>query len=520
MREVREIGFSAPPTRRQILAGAGALVAGALAPNLGRAAETPKKGGVLRLALTGGSVNDTLDIANASDSVMTIIGRGLYNTLVEWGDDGRPKPELAASWEARGGAKEWVFNLRRGVKFANGREFTADDAMSSLNYHRVEGKSGAARDLADIAEVKKLDKHQIQVTLALPDADFPLLLADPRAAMFPDGAPDWSRPIGTGAFHLDRFDPGYRIILRRNPDYWRDGRGHLDGADIVVTIDPAARIEALRAGQVDVINRVDPRSAAALERTAGLKLTRAAGGYHLVAAARTDIAPFDNPDLRTALKFAIDRNAIAAAAYGGYASLGNDHPVPPSDPFYTLEIGPRRRDPDRAAFLIKRAGLGDARIALHAPDSAFDDVAAMARVAQANWKAAGLNIELTSDPSADYWSRVWLKEAIVASYWKGRASATRMLATAYAAGSPVNETHWRNERFEKLLGDARAETEEARRKQYIWELQRIIRDDGGAIIPVFRDWLDGRSERVQGHTPHGGSELDNGYILEKAWLKG
>ena len=501
------------------MSGAAALAANALLPQTAPAAEGPRKGGTLRLALDGGSVEDTLDIANARDSVMIVVGRALYNGLVEWGEDGRAKPELAASWEARDGAKSWVFNLRKGVRFSNGREFTADDAIHSLNYHRGEARTGASQSLAGVGEIKKLDRHQILVSLLFPDSDFPLLLADSHLPMIPDGFQDWPRPIGTGAYRLDRFEAGYRVGLRAKPDYWREGRGHLDGADIVVTIDPAARIEALKSGQADVINRVDVRSAAAIERTSGLKLTRATGAYHLVAAMRADMAPFDNPDVRAALKFAIDRPAILSAAFAGYATLGNDHPISPSDPNYSLEMGPRRRDPDRAAFLLRRAGLSDLKLELKVPDAAFEDVRAMARSAQQSLKLPGLEINLAPEPADDYWDRVWLKAPFVASYWKGRASATHMLASAYAASSPMNETHWRSERFEKLLGDARAEIDETRRRPYLFEMQRLIHDDGGSIIPAFRDWIDARSERVLGHTPHGGFELDNGYILEKAWFK-
>jgi peptide/nickel transport system substrate-binding protein len=123
-------------------------------------------------------------------------------------------------------------------------------------------------------------------------------------------------------------------------------------------------------------------------------------------------------------------------------------------------------------------------------------------------------------PTEGFWDNIWLKEPFVGSCWRGRPAATQILSTAYAAGVPLNETHWRNDKFEKLLADAKSETEEAKRKPYIWELQALLRDDGGAIISVFRDWIDARRDAVGGHTPHGGFEMDNGYILDKAFFKG
>ncbi len=109
--------------------------------------------------------------------------------------------------------------------------------------------------------------------------------------------------------------------------------------------------------------------------------------------------------------------------------------------------------------------------------------------------------------------------AFVGSYWGGRAAATQMLSVAFGAGAPWNETHWKNDKFETLLANARSETDEAKRKPYIWEMQAMLQADGGALIPVFRDWLDAHNEKVGGHTPHGGFDMDNGYIMQKAWLK-
>ena len=114
------------------------------------AAETPKKGGTLRLGLGGGSTTDSIDVGSYTDSVMIDTGHGLFNGIVEWGEDGKPKPDLASSWEPKNGAKDWVFNLRKGVKFSNGKEFTADDAIYSLNYHRGDSKSGGKPALSAV----------------------------------------------------------------------------------------------------------------------------------------------------------------------------------------------------------------------------------------------------------------------------------------------------------------------------------------------------------------------------------
>src|SRR5277367_6598300 len=133
-------------SRREFMGRAAALGASSLAistmlASAAKAAdETPKKGGVLRLGLGGGSTTDSIDITSYTDSVMIDTGHGLFNGIVEWGEDGKPKPDLASNWEPKNGAKDWIFNLRKGVKFSNGKEFSADDAIYSLNYHRGDSK--------------------------------------------------------------------------------------------------------------------------------------------------------------------------------------------------------------------------------------------------------------------------------------------------------------------------------------------------------------------------------------------
>ena len=192
-------------------------------PHGGR--DAPKSGGTLKLGLAGGSTTDSLDFRTTNDSVMISVSHGLWNCLAEWGEDGKPHPELAESWEPTNGAKDWIFKLRKGVTFSNGKEFTADDAIYSLNLHRGDTKSGGATSVKAVTDIKKIDDHQIQISLAAPDADLPYSLTDYHLLMVPDGFKDWAKPVGTGAFVLDSFDPGVRITVKKVRPYWKEGRG-------------------------------------------------------------------------------------------------------------------------------------------------------------------------------------------------------------------------------------------------------------------------------------------------------
>ena len=509
-------------SRRTMLQGAALLGAGAV-PLLGArpaaAAEEPKKGGNLRIGIAGGSTGDSLDITTWTDSVTLVIGFALYNGLVENGPDNKPVPELAESWEAKPGAAEWVFNLRKGIKFSNGKEFAADDAVYSLNLHRGASKSGAAGPFKAISDIRKTGEHQIAITLSSADADLPYVLSDYHVLMVPNGFSDWANPVGTGGYTLGKFDPGVRCSLKRNPNYWKPGRANAETIEITVINDSTAMLAALESGQVDIIHRVQPQAVERIKKNPKLALVQAPGGWHAIMPMMVDKDPYSNADLRLALKYAINRDAVLKTMFHGYGSVGNDHPIPKGDPFYNSSLPQTAYDPDKAKFYFKKAGLADAKILLQASDAAFGGAVDMAQLYQANAKKAGIAIEVKKEPADGFWDNVWLKAPFMTSYWGGRPAATQMFGVAYKSDAPWNDTHWKVPAFDKLLSDARAELDVKKRGEYIWAMQEMLHSQGGALIPVFRDWLDAHNEKVGGHTPHNGFDLDNGRICEKAWLK-
>jgi peptide/nickel transport system substrate-binding protein len=523
MKDINDLLKAGGLSRRDLLGRTAALGAGAaLLPMLGagraRADEAPRKGGTLRLGLAGGSTTDTLDMTLTTDTVMLVAGFAMYSGLIENGPNNKPVPELAESWEAKPGAAEWVFNLRKGVHFTNGKEFDADDAVWSLNLHRGDSKSGAAGSMKPVTDVRKLDTHQIAVTLASADADFPYVLTDYHILMVPNGWKEWTKPVGTGAFTRERFDPGVRVSLKRNPNYWKSGAGNVDGCEITVITDNSARLNALLSGQVDVINRVDPKTVALLKRNPRTHVVQAPGGWHAMMPMLTDTPPYDNPDLRMALKLAADREQILKTLFSGYGQIGNDQPIPKDDPFFNTQLPQTVYDPDKAKFHFKKANI-DQPIVLQASDAAFNGAVDMAVLFQATAAKAGIKVDIKKEPADGFWDNVWLKGHFITSYWGGRPAATQMFGVAYKSDAPWNDTHWKVPAFDKLLADARAELDETKRRQYIWEMQAMVHDQGGSLIPVFRDWLDAHNDKVGGHTPHNGYDLDNGRICEKAWLK-
>ncbi|MDY0882936.1 ABC transporter substrate-binding protein [Dongia soli] len=510
------------PSRRQFLTGAAAFglagSAGILKSQTARAAEGPKRGGVLRLGIGGGSTTASLDPRSYADIVTITLGAQFFSSFVEFDAEHQIQPALIESWDVKSGAAEWVLTARKGVTFHNGKTVTVDDLIYSLNLHRGNSTSGVVGQTKHIKEVKKIGDRQIGITLSRGDSELINLLGDYHFKIVPDGFADWSKPIGSGPFVFESYVPGVSAKGNRFADYWASDRAFVDTVETTVINDTPARTNALITGQVDIINRADKRTVDLLKQASNVTLETGPTGWHAIIAAKTDTAPFNNANLRLALKYAIDREEFLKTLLNGYGTVGNDHPIRPGDPFYNTELPQTLYDADKAKFYLKKADLGNVSLQLSASEAAFEGAINAAELYQASAAKAGLNIAIQREPVDGFWSNVWLKRPFTQSYWQGRSTALQMLAAPYKSDSPWNETAWRNASFDKLLTDAAVEIDTAKRKSYVWEAQRLLHEEGGAIIPIFQDELEAHGNQVKGYRVGGIDSLFNGRIAEYVWL--
>lgn len=506
--------------RRGMMAGmAGAGLIGLTGTRLA-AQETPVRGGVLVLGIGGGSTTDDVDIRKLNDWVPVNQAYMLMNGLVEIDSDNKAVPELFESWEAAEGAAEWVFKVRQGVTFHNGKTLSADDIVYSLNLHRGDTTS-AARSIAEaFTDVAKVSDTEVNITLASGNADLPYVLSDYHFLVVPDGFTDWANPVGTGPFVFESYEPGVRSRFTRNESYWKPGCANVDAVEVIVINDISARTNALMSGQVHAINSLDFKTVDLLRRNPNLQIVQSAGGQHFTFLMDCTQAPFTDVNVRLAVKYAVDRQQLLDTALLGYGRLGNDHPIPSTDRFYNTELPQRPYDPDKARFHLKEAGMDSLSITLSASDAAFAgavDAAAIYRTSAAN---AGVDVTVDRQPSDGYWDNVWMKKPFAMSYWGGRPTADQMLTIAYQSTSAQNDTHWYNEQFDALLIEARALLDDEKRREIYWTLQEMISNEGGAMIPMFGDYLDGVSNAVKGVTPHPMFNLMGARMAEKVWLEG
>lgn len=510
--------------RRDILrAGAAGALGLALSPHA-FAQGAPKRGGRMRVGVAGANTGDSHDPATWGTSALVNLGlwAGVYNNLMEIGPDNKVTPELAASVEPSKDAKTWTFTLRKGVTFSNGKALDADDVVASINHHRGEQSKSAAKGvLGSVTDVRADGKDKVVFTLSSGSADFPVSVSDYHLPIGPatNGKVNWEAAIGTGGYTLASHERGVKMLLKRNPNYWKSGRAWFDEVELINIADLAARMNAIVSGQVDVIASPDIKTLTLLQRNKDVVVEEYTGTQQFTIPMFTDVAPFNDLNVRLALKYSLDRKAMVQTILRGHGRPGNDSPITPANVYFNEAVQPRPYDPEKAKFHLKQAGLSSLKVDLSASDAAFLGAVDTAVMFKEQATKSGIDINVVREPTDGYWTNVWLKKPFVMCYWAGRPTEDWMFSQVYAKGSPYNDTHWNNERFNKLLVEARAELDTAKRRTMYGEMQQLVSDDGGVIIPMFSNMLSARSNKIA-HAKSVGTNLalDGWKCVERWWV--
>lgn len=512
-------------SRRGLLASG--VAAGVLAASGMPLMAQAKRGGRLRAGLSGANTSDSWDGRTHSDIFMIASAQGtVFDSLTEVKADGSLVGELATDWDASSDAKTWTFNLRQGVTFHNGKAFGADDVIASLQMHVAEGAKSAAKPIVSaITDMKKITDHQVQFTLAAGNADFPYLLSDYHILIYPAGQIEEAiaKGIGTGLYKVEAFDPGVRMVAKRVDSHWKDGSaGWFDEIEYIAINDNTARMNALLTGQVDAINRIDFKTEALLRANPMVRIQEVTGNQHYTFPMLTDTAPFNDVNVRKALKYGVNRQELVDKVLLGHGRVANDTPIGPANQYFNTEMEQLAYDPDKAKFYLKQAGMDSLNVDLSASNAAFEGAVDAAQLYQASAKSAGININVVQEPADGYWSNVWLKKQWCACYWSGRATEDWMFSTAYEAGVPWNDSQWDsndNARFQSLLLSARAELDSTKRREQYFEMQQILRDEGGVIIPMFANYVQAVSNKVVSPDTVGNLwQMDNARMAERWWM--
>ena len=439
-----------------------------------------------------------MDPAQSLSVLDYIRGRAYYNSLVRFNDDLTLSPELAEEWSPNAEVTEWTFKLRKGIEFHDGKPFDADDVIYTMNRHMGEDSTSSAKSLVStVTEWKKLDSHTVKAVLSSPNGDLPSILGTFHFKIIENGAEGeyFLKPNGTGPFVFQEFQPGIRSVGVRNENYWVEGRPYLDELETFAITDPVARVNAVISGDIHIACAVDPNAFKQIEAEPSLELLSVPSGNHTGIVCMMDRSPGNNPDFVLGMKYLQNRERIARSLMKGHAAVGNDHPIGPSYPDHCAELEQRTYDLDKAKFHLKKSGITEAQVKVGEVRPGITDICLMQ---QAEAAKVGLKFDVTRVPTDGYWGAVWMNTPICTTGWNMRPTANVMLTLGYASDASWNETVFKNERFDQLLVWSRAELDPVKKQDMYCEMQQLVRDEAGILIPCHLNYVDAIDKRVKG----------------------
>jgi len=511
-------------TRRDVLAmlaacGMQATVAGGIASLAVSAhAETPRRGGRLRAACAAASVSDTLDPAKQSNQADYSRCNMLYNGLTSLDAALSPQPALAESFNTQD-AKTWVFPLRKGVTFHDGKALSPADVVFSLMRHKDPATASKGKSLADqIDSVRASGPNEVTIVLTSPNADLPVILGTSLFQVVKDGTTDFSLGIGTGPFKLKEFKPGVRSVMVRNDAYWKPGRPYLDEVELVGIGDENARVNTLLSGGMDLVGVINPRAVARVKGTPGYAIMTTQSGQYTDLVMRKDMGPGMNPDFLLGMKYLFDREQMRKTIALDYAVLGNDQPIDPTSRFYFKGLPQRAFDLDKAKFHLQKSGV-TGKVPVVASPAAMYSVE-IALLLQQTGQRIGLELDVKRMPADGYWANHWMNSAVGFGNVNPRPNADTILTQFFKSDAAWNESRWKSAQFDQLLVGARAETDMAKRRQMYADMQTMIHNDAGIGIPLFLSSIDGHSTRVKGLSPIPVGGMMGYMFAENVWLEG
>ena len=462
----------------------------------------PNRGGKFRVAQHDGNTSDSHDPGSYLSYAMISLAHTHRSFLTMINTDQTLGPDVATEWSATPDAMEWTFKLHPNATFHSGAKVTATDVIASMNHHRGEDSQSAAKALLGaVQEIVDNGDHSVTFKLASPNADLPWIMPDYHLPICPanaDGTLNWQSADGCGPYKLVEHEFGVGSRLVRFDDWHGEG-AYFDEIEYIIINDPNARQTALVTGDVDAVTLLENKTMGLLARDPNIEIDNVPSAQAITLPMHTNTAPYDNPDVRMALKLAIDREEIIEKITFGAATIGNDFHHSPAMPYWPDDIPQREYDPEKAAALWKKAGMEGQTLNLSSAESITTGAIDLVTLYSEQAKKAGININVVREPNDGYWSDVWLTKPWSVVSWGARPTPDVMYTLAYKDDASWNETYWQNARFNEILLQAKAELDDVKRAEMYREMGMILRDDGGALIPYFPNFVFGRRKNVK-HT--------------------
>jgi peptide/nickel transport system substrate-binding protein len=501
------------PGRRQFLrglalTGAAAGASGLLAACGGSSKATPgttsspgaakKRGGSLKVGLSGSSGHDTLDPHQGLTYLDTARAQSLYQPLVQLNNQAQNEYVLAEEIVPHGSNSNWIIRLRPGITFHDGKDLTADDVIFTLR-RIIAGPYSGASSLGpiDVKGLKALDKLTVQVPMTSPYGSFVDQLAFWYYLYIVPANFNPSKPNGTGPFVYQSFTPGQRSVFTRNKNYWRAGLPYVDELTIIDFSDNVSLQDALVTGVIHAAGALEGPQLASLATTSGVRTVASHTGAITPFTMRVDQPPFNDVNVRQALRLLVDRQQLIDSALDGYGVPGSDV-FSPYDPDFDSSLR-RVTDIPQAKFLLKKSGHENLSVVLTTSPVATGTVA-MATVLAQQAKAAGVTIKLNTVNSDTFFATGKYLNWTFSQDFYNYSPYLAQVAQSMQPKSPYNETHTDNAHYNGLYNQANATLSAATRKEVVQEMMQFDFNEGGYIIPAFIDALDAYSTKITGYS--------------------
>ena len=452
---------------------------------------------------------------------------GIPGEYLTWSNEKlQAKPWLATSWKPNAALTVWTFQIRKGVKFHNGKTLTADDVVASfkqyLSLKDSQLLTAIPLSLLGPEGVVKTGPYTVQFRLKSPNNAFPYLVSQtsyqaiiqPAAIAKKPGSWVSGGMIGTGAFKLKSYKEKLRAELVRFDGYW-GGKPPLDGVTLTFYENPAPMILALRAGQIDLAQQLSPQAVAAFSNNSKFKVLNAPLSSHNMFGLRVDQEPFRDPRVRRAIALTLNRPDIVKRVLLGAGTLGNDSPFwskyPSSDP----SIHQRKQDLALARALLKAAGKEDLKFTITTHNQA--DVPDYAAAVQAAGRQAGITIDLDIMTYNDYYAAVgggdyatttpWLNKPATITEYGARGAPNLYLTAAYMSKGDWNASRYSNPEFDSLARTFLGSADIASQRKATKKLAGILLRDTPVITAYFLNFVTASSSKVKNYQPDGISHI-------------
>jgi peptide/nickel transport system substrate-binding protein len=433
--------------------------------------------------------------------------RNSLEFLTEVDADNVTHPYLAESWTPSDDLKTWRFALRQGVRWSNGDVFNVDDV--AFNFRRwLDPKSQSVNrtSFAAIQDFERIDDYAFALHLTRPVCSLPEQLYAFTCPIlhrrFEAEGGDWPKnPVGTGPFHLTKFEVGRAARFKRRAGYWGPAPKVEEIDYIDLGPDVATHVAALAAGQVDILYRVTISELDLVKRLPHARLLKTKAAQTLVMRMQSGHKPFDDIRVRRAVVAAADNAEMLKYAYRGFGVVGENTHVAPSQPDYA-PLPRQRRSVARARRLLAEAGHPDGvdlTLTLGNTQGRWEQDTA--QVLQQNCAEAGIRINLNVIPPAEYWS-VWDKTPFGLTYWSHRPLGVMLYDLAYRSGSVWNESKFADPAFDAALDAAMAVLDPKARAVEMRRAEAILRDHAVIVQPYWPEKFTAVSDSVIDYRVH------------------